>query len=271
MRYRVLFVTLPPRVTARALRPLPISPGCASGLWHLSRLRTAREEAPHQEAQQGQQAGQDEADRRPLPPSSRAEKERGPGDAPRPPNLPWWSKRHSVKNQLGLFAFFSNRCGSNPRSQTLGHSPSPCPELPLLRAPRGPLAPRALAAYRPASHARALHPPRRFPRVKVLGIVTGEVSFLQDVTLLDLSEGGARLEHAGRFALHAICFLRLPGPEGELVLKARGVPSAVSRTGSGEGATLLYQSGIEFFALTSETLAALRKLLADLPDAAASP
>ena len=34
--------------------------------------------------------------------------------------------------------------------------------------------------------------PRRFPRVKVLGNVTGEVSFLQDVTLLDLSEGGAR-------------------------------------------------------------------------------
>lgn len=75
--------------------------------------------------------------------------------------------------------------------------------------------------------------PRRFPRVKVLGNVMGEVSLLQDVTLLDLSEGGARLENAGRFALNAICFLRLPGPEGELLLKVRGVHSAVSRTIAG--------------------------------------
>ena len=60
--------------------------------------------------------------------------------------------------------------------------------------------------------------------MKVLGNVTGEVSFLQDVIFLDLSEG----------------------------------------------ATLLYQSGIEFFALTSETLAALRQLLADLAEAPAS-
>jgi len=42
-------------------------------------------------AGQDQQARQEEADRRTFPPSSRAEKERGPGDAPRPPNLPWWS------------------------------------------------------------------------------------------------------------------------------------------------------------------------------------
>jgi hypothetical protein len=79
--------------------------------------------------------------------------------------------------------------------------------------------------------------PRRFARVKMLGNVTGEVPFLQDVTLLDLSEGGARLEHAGRFALNAICFLRLPAPEGKLVVKARVVHSAVSRTAPGEGGT----------------------------------
>ena len=173
-----------------------------------------------------------------------------------------------------LSDLFSNRCGSNPRSQTPGHIPSPCPELPLLRAPRGPLAPRAWAAYHPAaSHGRALRQPPPLPPGEGPGHRHRGVSFLQDVTLLDLSDGGARLKHAGRFALHAICFLRLPGPEGELVLKARVLHSALSRTvsGSGEGATLLYQSGIEFLALTSETLAALRKLLADLPDAAASP
>jgi hypothetical protein len=41
--------------------------------------------------------------------------------------------------------------------------------------------------------------PRRFPRVKLLGNVTGEVSFLQDVTLLDLSEGGLRGARRGDF------------------------------------------------------------------------
>ena len=108
--------------------------------------------------------------------------------------------------------------------------------------------------------------PRRFPRVKLLGNVTGEVSLLHDVTLLDLGEGGARLEHAGRFALNAICFLRLPAPEGELLLKARVVHSAVSRTapGPGEETILFYQSGIEFVGLTSEKLLTIRKLLADL-------
>ena len=108
--------------------------------------------------------------------------------------------------------------------------------------------------------------PRCFPRVKVLGNVTGEVSFLQDVIFLDLSEGGARLEHAGRFALGAVCFLRLPAPEGELVLKARIVHSAVSRTapGPGEETILLFQSGVEFLGLTSEKLLALQRLVARL-------
>ena len=98
----------------------------------------------------------------------------------------------------------------------------------------------------------------------MLGNVTGEVSFLQDVTLLDLSEGGARLEHAGRFALGAVCFLRLPAPEGEFVVKARVVHSTVSRkvpVPAGEP-TLLFHSGVEFVGLTSETLLALRQFLA---------
>ncbi len=108
--------------------------------------------------------------------------------------------------------------------------------------------------------------PRRFPRVQILGNVTGEVSLLHDVTLLDLNEGGARLEHAGRFALNAICYLRLPAPEGEPVLKARIVHSAVSRTapGPGEETILFYQSGVEFVGLTSDALLVLRQLLPSL-------
>ncbi|MCI0407355.1 MAG: PilZ domain-containing protein [Acidobacteria bacterium] len=135
------------------------------------------------------------------------------------------------------------------------------------RLPVGqPLARPGQAAYHPrAPMAEPYATPRRFPRVKMLGNVTGEVSFLQDVTLLDLSEGGARLEHAGRFALNAICFLRVPVPEGDL-LKAWVVHSAVSRTvpGTGGEPTLLFQSGVEFVGLTLATLLPLRQFLASV-------
>ena len=108
--------------------------------------------------------------------------------------------------------------------------------------------------------------PRRFPRLNVLGNIIGEVSLLHDVAVLDLSEAGACLEHAGRFTLGATCFLRLPAPEGELVLKARVVHSAASRTVPGMAGepTLLFQSGVEFVGLTSESLLALRQLVARL-------
>jgi hypothetical protein len=102
--------------------------------------------------------------------------------------------------------------------------------------------------------------------VKILGNLSGELSLRHDVTLLDLGEGGARLEHAGRFAPGAICFLRLPGPKGELLLKARVVHSMVSRTVPVPGGepTLLYHNGLEFVGLTSDALLVLRKLLADV-------
>lgn len=106
--------------------------------------------------------------------------------------------------------------------------------------------------------------PRRFPRVKVHGSLPGQASLQHDITLLDLSEGGARLEHAGRFSLNAICFVRLPTPTGELLLKGKIVHSAVSRTIPGPDGepTLYYQTGIEFVEVTSESLQALRQLLA---------
>lgn len=58
------------------------------------------------------------------------------------------------------------------------------------------LAGAARAAYRAVLMREPHAIPRRFPRVKILGNVTGEVSLLHDVTLLDLGEGGARLERA---------------------------------------------------------------------------
>lgn len=60
---------------------------------------------------------------------------------------------------------------------------------------------------------------RRFPHVKVLRNATGEVSLLHDVTLLDLSERGARLEYTGGFAVKAICFRLL-----QHALRLRSVP-----------------------------------------------
>lgn len=103
---------------------------------------------------------------------------------------------------------------------------------------------------------------RRFPRVKVLGKVTAKIS-LQEIPLLDLSEGGARLEHAWRFPLKTIYTLHLPSPQGELALTCRVVHSAVSRTvlSSDGERTVLYKSGVEFLGLDQETLPALRQCL----------
>lgn len=106
---------------------------------------------------------------------------------------------------------------------------------------------------------------RRFPRVRVLGKVTVKIS-LQEIALLDLSEGGARLEHVGRAPRKAIWSVYLPSPHGELPLACRVVHSAVSRTvldPDGER-TVLYQSGVEFIGLTEETRPILRQLLEGL-------
>lgn len=106
--------------------------------------------------------------------------------------------------------------------------------------------------------------PRRFPRINVLGGLSGTVSVQQDVALIDLSEGGARLEHAGRFRLGSICFLGLPGPGGEILLKARVVHSGVSRTTSspGDEPALLYWSGVQFLDMSPEAIEAIRQILA---------
>ena len=108
--------------------------------------------------------------------------------------------------------------------------------------------------------------PRRFPRVNILGGLSGTISVHQEVGLVDLSQAGARLEHIGRFRLGSVCFLRLPGPKGEILLKARVVYSAVTRTtpGQGDEPALLYQSGVEFLDLSPEAVAALRQILATL-------
>lgn len=103
---------------------------------------------------------------------------------------------------------------------------------------------------------------RRFPRVRVLGKVTVKIS-LQEISLLDLSEAGARLEHPGRFPGQTICSLHLPSPHGDIPLTCRVVHSAVSRTvlsPDGER-TVLYKSGVEFLGLNEETLPALRQFL----------
>ena len=74
------------------------------------------------------------------------------------------------------------------------------------------------------------------------------------------------MEHAGRFRLGSICFLRLPGPGGEILLKARVVHSGVTRTTSspGDEPALLYRSGVEFLEINPEAIEAIRQILAAL-------
>lgn len=90
---------------------------------------------------------------------------------------------------------------------------------------------------------------RRVPRFQIRG-VTGAMTIPQEAEVLDLSVGGALVEHQGMLHVDAPCFLDLPTPGEPVTIRCRVVHSRVSRR-EPEG-TLYYQTGVEFLDLTPE-------------------
>ena len=96
---------------------------------------------------------------------------------------------------------------------------------------------------------------RRYPRVNVGGRTRGRVNAVHDVSLLDISLGGALIEHA-QVVQPGIAFdlvLTLVGKK--LRLRCRAVRSVVSRS-EGQpkgGQKLIYRTGLEFLQPTAET------------------
>ena len=96
---------------------------------------------------------------------------------------------------------------------------------------------------------------RRYPRVNIGGRTKGTVNAVHDVALLDISLGGALIEHT-QVVQPGIAFdlvLTLLGQK--LKLRCRAVRSVVSRPeGQAKGGQkLIYRTGLEFLQPAAET------------------
>lgn len=95
---------------------------------------------------------------------------------------------------------------------------------------------------------------RRYARLTFKEPVTGDVTASHDVHILDLSLGGARVEHTIILRPGGSCYLRLPLKEQVVTVMGRVVWSrAIGRaTANPSGTGLVYHSGLEFGALAPE-------------------
>ncbi|MBI4571819.1 MAG: PilZ domain-containing protein [candidate division NC10 bacterium] len=104
---------------------------------------------------------------------------------------------------------------------------------------------------------------RRFARLTFREPVSGDVTASHDVHILDLSLGGARVEHTSILRPGSSCYLRLPLNEQVLTVLCRVVWSrAVGRAAEEQGGTgLLYHSGVEFVGMSREAQSILEAFL----------
>jgi hypothetical protein len=104
---------------------------------------------------------------------------------------------------------------------------------------------------------------RRAPRTLIAGRLGGRARATLEVSVLDLSTTGARIEHGDLLRPRATCMFQLPPALGELVLSARVVHSSIvgaEQSPQGER-RLRYQSGLAFVGITADQQAALAAIL----------
>ncbi|MFI5341643.1 MAG: PilZ domain-containing protein [Candidatus Methylomirabilales bacterium] len=106
-------------------------------------------------------------------------------------------------------------------------------------------------------------PKRRYGRLTFNEPVGGDVTARHAVQVLDLGQGGARLEHTGILRPGSSCYLRLPLKQQRVTVLGRVVWSKAVElaTREGGGVDLVYQSGLEFVRLAGETRARLTAFL----------
>lgn len=107
-------------------------------------------------------------------------------------------------------------------------------------------------------------PQRRHARLTFQEPVSGGILTSHDVHILDLSLGGARLEHTITLRPGDTCHLRVPLKPQMVTLMghvvwSRAVGRAADRSDGTTG--LLYQSGLEFAALAGEARTLLNAFL----------
>jgi len=96
---------------------------------------------------------------------------------------------------------------------------------------------------------------RQHARLTFSEPVSGAVTSSHAVNLLDLSLGGARVEHTIILRPGSSCYIRVPLSEKVLTVNCRIVWSkAIGRTEGEAGETgLLYQSGVKFGTMAQDT------------------
>lgn len=103
---------------------------------------------------------------------------------------------------------------------------------------------------------------RRFPRFNVLGKVEGKIVASYEATLVNLSLGGALIEHSSMVRLGSMSQLMLPFGTGEIRIPCRVVRSALDRPERrGGDSVIIYQTGLEFLNPSPDILAALEELI----------
>lgn len=104
---------------------------------------------------------------------------------------------------------------------------------------------------------------RRFPRFAVLGKVGGKIVASYEATLVNLSLGGALVEHSSMVRPGSMSQLFLPHGTGEIQLTCRVVRSHLSRREThGPASMVVYQTGLEFLNPPPDILVALEELMA---------
>ena len=111
---------------------------------------------------------------------------------------------------------------------------------------------------------------RRYSRLTFQEPLRDQVTASRNVQILDLSQGGARIEHTIILRPGSTCHLRLPLKRQRLTVVCQVVWSrAVGYADGGDtqGRGLLFQSGLEFGKMAPET----EKLLATYLEAEGTP
>ena len=103
---------------------------------------------------------------------------------------------------------------------------------------------------------------RRFPRFAVMGKVEGRIVASYEATLVNLSQGGALVEHSSMVRPGSMSQLILPHGTGEIRIACRVVRSALNRRETrGAASVVIYRTGVEFLNPSPEALAVVEELI----------
>jgi hypothetical protein len=104
---------------------------------------------------------------------------------------------------------------------------------------------------------------RRFPRFAVMGKVEGRIVASYEATMVNLSLGGALVEHSSMVRPGSMSQLILPQATGEVRIACRVVRSDLNRRETRGGASVvIYRTGLEFINPSPEVLATIEELIA---------